>query len=772
MVIFQFRSSRSTRVAKKNEYRWRWLRSCLCLERLEARIAMSTFQVNTTLDTVAVDLRTGRDATGHVSLRSAIMAADAKGGSSAIKLPTGTFQLTIAGANEDASKTGDLDITSNLTITGAGAGKTTIDGNNLDRVFQVLRGKVSISGVTIEHGLADEGGGLLNSGGQVSLSSVVVTVNHARGADGANGSAGIDGGQQGGPGGSGGDGTIGLGGGIFNAAGSLSISNSTITGNQAQGGSGGQGGAGGLAEGASQPGGNGQQGQGGNGGKAGAGAAARGGGIYNAAHAILALSGSTISSNLVMAGHGGQGGFGGFGFGGAADSVATSPAKHGGDGGGGSGGDGGGGGAGEGGGLFNLGTMLLQGSINTFKLNIAAGGAGGQGGVGGNGVGSTGGPGVSEGLAGFGGNGVGGTGGGGGLAGDGSGGGVYNAPGGSFTSTAAIMILSNQANGGHGGKGGTAGSGMGGAGGIGDHDGMGGKGGAGVGIDSGRGSRGGAGNGGGMFNALGGTVVIRPRNNQTTTPTSMFFANEANGGAGGDGGQSGFGVGGAGGPSGIREFGGTGGEGQGGAGDSGDDGGAGSGGGLANFGSAFFTGITVDFRANQANSGAGGRGGAGGFGRGGAGGDGAGGGNGFDGDGGLGGDGGSRGNGMGGGIYTGSHASLTIDPRLGARRGTPQSRATDTITANQANRGLGNGGGAGGGASAGHGGDGDGDPGDADGSPGMAFPGMAGAVGVSGRGIGGGVAQAAGVNVSIGHTNITGNTASTRDNDLAGPTDF
>ena len=79
---------------------------------------MSTFRVNTTLDTVAVNLRRGKDATGHISLRSAIMAADARGGSNTIILRSGTFTLTIAGANEDASATGDLDLTGNLTIKG------------------------------------------------------------------------------------------------------------------------------------------------------------------------------------------------------------------------------------------------------------------------------------------------------------------------------------------------------------------------------------------------------------------------------------------------------------------------------------------------------------------------------------------------------------------------------------------------------------------------------------------------------------------------------
>jgi hypothetical protein len=59
-------------------------RSCPSLEALEQRLQLSTFKVNTTLDTLAVNLHTGKDASGHISLRSAIMAADAHGGSSTI----------------------------------------------------------------------------------------------------------------------------------------------------------------------------------------------------------------------------------------------------------------------------------------------------------------------------------------------------------------------------------------------------------------------------------------------------------------------------------------------------------------------------------------------------------------------------------------------------------------------------------------------------------------------------------------------------------------
>src|SRR3954452_23619892 len=96
------------------------------LQRLEDRALLSTFRVNTTLDTVATDLKRGRDANGNISLRSAIQAANARGGSHKIILPNGTFTLSIAGVQEDASATGDLDINRNLTIQGSGAGRTVV----------------------------------------------------------------------------------------------------------------------------------------------------------------------------------------------------------------------------------------------------------------------------------------------------------------------------------------------------------------------------------------------------------------------------------------------------------------------------------------------------------------------------------------------------------------------------------------------------------------------------------------------------------------------
>ena len=91
------------------------------------------------------------------SLREAVLAANAGGGFyDSITIPPGTYVLTIAGPGEDAGATGDLDVTVPLTIAGAGAGSTIIDGNGAamsDRVLQVNNGDVfALSGVTIRNG--------------------------------------------------------------------------------------------------------------------------------------------------------------------------------------------------------------------------------------------------------------------------------------------------------------------------------------------------------------------------------------------------------------------------------------------------------------------------------------------------------------------------------------------------------------------------------------------------------------------------------------------
>jgi CSLREA domain-containing protein len=143
----------------------------------------ATITVNTTDDELNSD--------GDCSLREAIQAANtdaavdactAGSGADTIDVPAGTYTLSIAGAGEDANATGDLDITDDLTINGAGAPTTIIDGGALDRVFDVDPNVVSItveiSSLTIDNGSADLGGGILNSGA-LTLSGSTVSGNTA-----------------------------------------------------------------------------------------------------------------------------------------------------------------------------------------------------------------------------------------------------------------------------------------------------------------------------------------------------------------------------------------------------------------------------------------------------------------------------------------------------------------------------------------------------------------------------------------------------------------
>ncbi len=73
------------------------------------------------------------------SLREAVMAANELSEPSIIYLTEGTFSFSpnLGGANEDEALTGDLDLYQDITIEGAGADKTIIDAKGLDRVFDI-----------------------------------------------------------------------------------------------------------------------------------------------------------------------------------------------------------------------------------------------------------------------------------------------------------------------------------------------------------------------------------------------------------------------------------------------------------------------------------------------------------------------------------------------------------------------------------------------------------------------------------------------------------
>ncbi|MBK8464639.1 MAG: CSLREA domain-containing protein [Chloracidobacterium sp.] len=124
--------------------------------------AAATFTVNTTADTQDAAPGNGvcGDAGGQCSLRAAITEANALAGADTITLPGGTYTTTLVSANENANAGGDLDITSPLTINGAGSATTIVQANAAtqtanERVFHILAGGtlVTISDVTIQNGV-------------------------------------------------------------------------------------------------------------------------------------------------------------------------------------------------------------------------------------------------------------------------------------------------------------------------------------------------------------------------------------------------------------------------------------------------------------------------------------------------------------------------------------------------------------------------------------------------------------------------------------------
>ena len=102
-------------------------------------------------------------------------------GPDVINLPAGIYTLSITGTSEDDNQTGDLDITDSLTITGAGAATTIIDGDSIDRVMHILNSTtvVTLSDLTVQNGLTNDiGGGILNEA-TLNLNDSTVAGNEA-----------------------------------------------------------------------------------------------------------------------------------------------------------------------------------------------------------------------------------------------------------------------------------------------------------------------------------------------------------------------------------------------------------------------------------------------------------------------------------------------------------------------------------------------------------------------------------------------------------------
>src|SRR5262245_51732246 len=169
----------------------------LSVEHLEDRTVPSTFTVLNLADS------------GLDSLREAVLAANALPGADVIDFAPaardGTITLT----------SGQLSITDDLTIDGPGADRLAVSGNDTNRVFQISSGvAVGIDDLTITHGRANNGGGIWNAGGSLSLNHVIVSQNQVLGDPG----------------------TQGQGGGVFNQGGTLTALHCTFSGNVVVGG--------------------------------------------------------------------------------------------------------------------------------------------------------------------------------------------------------------------------------------------------------------------------------------------------------------------------------------------------------------------------------------------------------------------------------------------------------------------------------------------------------------------------------------------------------
>jgi CSLREA domain-containing protein len=231
-----------------------------------------TFTVNSTVD--APDATPGdgvcetASGNGICTLRAAIMETNTLAGADTIKLQAGALYVLTRAGDDDIALNGDLDITDDVTIDGAGVGSSVIDGNGNvthDRVFDIEKygGIVNLSGVTIQHGKASvsRAGGIQNSYGTLTLTNSVVKAN-----------IGVYGG------GIRNEDTLTLnnstvssntatdyGGGIFNYK-TVTLNNSTVSGNSTDG---------------------------------------DGGGTYNWGTATLTLNNSTVSGNSTTSGSGG-----------------------------------------------------------------------------------------------------------------------------------------------------------------------------------------------------------------------------------------------------------------------------------------------------------------------------------------------------------------------------------------------------------------------------------------------------------------------------------
>ncbi len=106
------------------------------------------------------------------SLRKAVQTSNACPGTQTIRLPAGTYVLSLAGTEEDGNRTGDLDITDSVNIISDGV--AVIDGSGLDRVLDIFfPAHATLTSITITNGSRVDGGGIRNTGTLTMLGGAI-----------------------------------------------------------------------------------------------------------------------------------------------------------------------------------------------------------------------------------------------------------------------------------------------------------------------------------------------------------------------------------------------------------------------------------------------------------------------------------------------------------------------------------------------------------------------------------------------------------------------
>lgn len=159
--------------------------ACLLLLSLTAVLISTVHATDITITTTDDELNSD----GDCSLREAVVAANgdtavdacpAGNGADTIVLPAGEFLLNLVGSSENASFTGDLDITDDLTLIGVGANDTFIDANDVDRVFELHSGsQVTMSNLTVRGGAISSAGANIRVAGLSGLTLQFVRISEA-----------------------------------------------------------------------------------------------------------------------------------------------------------------------------------------------------------------------------------------------------------------------------------------------------------------------------------------------------------------------------------------------------------------------------------------------------------------------------------------------------------------------------------------------------------------------------------------------------------------